>query len=759
MHFYKLTRVSYASPPLILLLAAHTGIAYAEESASPKELAPMSILGAPSQIYSTPGSAQYIDFESLREFSYNDINQVLRKVPGVYVRPEDGYGLFPNISLRGVDTTRSAKVTLMEDSILAAPAPYASPAAYYSPTIARMNGLEVMKGSSQIRYGPHTTGGAINFLSTPIPEEERIYLRAQYGAYNDWSTHAIYGNTHETKYGEFGYVFDAYVRGADGFQTIDAAPGFNNTDETGFTNIEPMIKMSWEPLTDMYQRFEFKYGYTDRESDTSYLGLTTEDLKSDPYRRYSSSRFDNIDQEQHRTYLRHIISPTDNFDLTTTAYYSHFKRSWYKLNDIRNIGGGSGHLSLSSALAGASGGVYPGDGLDCLRGQFDCGLRVRDNNRKYFAWGIQSEGTLRFNTENLNHELTVGLRYHNDQEARFQQEDIYTQDSNGAITNITYGVPGSQANREDEAKAVALFIEDRINIGNGWITPGFRYEYVKMLRRDFKKGTSGDASLNMFGGGLGGGYNFTDEWQAFGGVHVGFSPPSPGGAIKGLKQETSVAYEIGTRFASSDNVYSAEIVGFYTQFEDLIVVNNIGGTGSGVNDNFGTVGSGGIELSGHFDLGLANNWSFSNPYYMAFTYTNAKQQSEAQSTNASSIFSYGEKGNFVPYIPEVQFSTGTSLEFSNWGTGLSVSYVSETFTSASNVDQELNGAGDPDARFGKTDAYTIVDLEAHYNIRTGIQVFAGVHNLFEADYLATRQPHGPRPGTPRMWYTGIEFEL
>lgn len=759
MEFRKLTNASCVAPALITLLVPQVSILHAKEPLSPYELAPMSILGSPDAIFNTPGSAQYIDFESLKQFSYADINQVLRKAPGVYLRPEDGYGLFPNISLRGVDTTRSAKVTLMEDGILAAPAPYAAPSAYYSPTMGRMNGLEVMKGSSQIRYGPQSTGGAINYLSTPIPEEERVYLRAQYGAYNDFRVHAVYGDTQETKYGNIGYVIEGYFRGADGFQKIDAAPGFNRSDDTGFTNIDPMIKLSWEPLTDIYQKFEFKYGYSNKGANASYLGLSTEDFNSDPYRRYSSSRFDNIEREQHRTYLRHTIAPADNFNLETTAYYSHFKRSWYKLNDLRNIGGGAHNLSLSSALAGGSGGVYQGDGLDCLKGTFDCGLRVRDNNRKYFAWGIQTQGTLSFDTDQLNHELTVGLRYHNDQESRFQHQDIYWQNSDGTIGDVTYGAPGSQADREDEAKAVALFIEDRIKIGDGWVAPGFRYEYVKMQRRDFKKGASGETSLNMFGGGLGGGYNFTDEWQAFGGIHVGFSPPSPGGAIKGIKPETSVAYEIGTRFSSSDNVYAAELVGFYTQFDDLIVVNNIGGTGSGDNDNFGKVGSGGIELSGQFDLGLANNWSFSNPYFLAFTYTNAKQQSSAQSTKATSIFSYGKKGNVVPYIPEVMVSGGTSLEFTSWGASLNVSYVSETFSSANNVDEELNGENKPDARFGKTDEYTIVDLEAHYNMREGIKVFAGVHNLFDANYVATRQPHGSRPGSPRIWYTGIEFDL
>lgn len=761
MVHYKILKKAMYSAFAFLLVTTTTitkaDAVGAEEQSVPEVLSQVSIIGDPSAVYTIPGSAHYIDYESIREFSYDDINRVLRQVPGVYIREDDGYGLFPNISLRGVDTSRSAKVTLMEDGVLAAPAPYAAPSAYYSPTTGRMSGLEILKGSSQIKYGPHTTGGAINYLSTPIPYTERAFLRAQYGEDNEYRTHAVYGNSFENEAGRFGFLFEGYARGVDGFKTIDTAPGFNDTEDTGFQNIEPMVKLAWEPLTNMYQRFEFKYGFSDADADETYLGLSTADFRADPFRRYSASRFDNIEREQHRSYLRHFVSPTEDFDLVTTVYYNKFARNWYKLNDIRAaVGGLAANDSLSAALAGSQNGT----GLQCLQGNLACGLRVRANNREYYSTGIQSEGNLRFDTGQLKHDLTIGIRYHRDQEDRFQQNDVYNQDATGAITSITFGALGSQADREDEVSAYAVYMEDHIELGDWWFTPGVRYEYLDLERVDYNAGTTRETNLDMLGGGIGIGYNFTSELQAFGGVHFGFSPPSPGGAINNnLEEETSTGYELGLRYASNDSVLTAEAVGFLTEFEDLIVVNNIGGTGTGNDENFGEVDSYGLELSGQFDLGLAKNWAFSNPYFIAFTYTNAEQQNNSTSTDPESIFSFGSAGNKVPYIPEYQFSVGSSVNFARWGASVRANIVDETFTSANNVSAEVNGNGAADARFGKTDSYQIVDLAVYYDVKKDVQIFTGMQNVFDEEYIVSRQPHGPRPGAPRTWYVGFQLEM
>ena len=719
-----------------------------------KMLDKVMIIGNPANIEDMPGSAQVVTKEDIRQQNYDDVNRVLSKVPGVYVREEDGFGLFPNISLRGVDTTRSAKVTIMEDGVLMAPAPYSAPSAYYAPTVGRMSGLEVLKGSSQIKYGPHITGGVINYLSTPMPLRRTAYFKSLMGSFGELRTHVYAGNSVDTNAGQFGFLIEGYGRKSDGFKTIDEKADFRDGDDTGFTKKEGMIKLSWEPDTAIYQRLEFKYGRNRLDANETYLGLSEADFKADPRRRYSASRFDNMNTVQSNSYLRYSVSPTDNLDIFTTLYSTDFKRNWYKLKELRNVNGNK--IGLSAALAGAQN----SEGLDCLKGDTECTLRVRANNREYNAEGIESVSYYRFGSKSVQHEVSAGVRVHQDEVRRFQRDDDFSQATNGTISNRIPGTPGGAGDRLQQTKAVALFVQDSINVGRWTLTPGIRYEMLDQTYESPKGTQRGDNQMNLTAGGLGVAYQFDDSWIGFGGVHRGFSPPGPKGATtRNLKEETSTAFEAGARYTSRSRALAAEAVAFYTDFRNLIVVDNVGGAGSGDDENFGEATAYGLEVAAQYDAGVASSWKLRNPWYINLTYTNAEQQNDAQSTDAESIFSFGRKGNKVPYIPELQLSLGTGVESKYWGAFISGNYVSDTYTSANNVANQVNGRGDPDARFGKTDNYFVTDVSAFYRFSKTVKVFGGVQNFLDRKYIVSRQPHGPRPGMPRFFYAGIELTM
>ena len=100
------------------LMAVSTAAQAQDAARDVDTLEAMTVVGSAEAVWTLPGSAAYVDAEEFRERGYTNLTQILAKVPGVYVREEDGFGNFPNVSLRGADGTRSEKVTVMEDGIL-----------------------------------------------------------------------------------------------------------------------------------------------------------------------------------------------------------------------------------------------------------------------------------------------------------------------------------------------------------------------------------------------------------------------------------------------------------------------------------------------------------------------------------------------------------------------------------------------------------------------------------------------------------------
>ena len=120
------------------------------------EVGCMGLAGGAMDASEIPGSMQRLSSKALRTMAYADPIRTLHALAGLNLVEEDGFGLRPNIGMRGSGTDRSARVTLMEDGILMAPAPYAAPSAYYFPTMARMESVEVRKKeSNRVRSSNH----------------------------------------------------------------------------------------------------------------------------------------------------------------------------------------------------------------------------------------------------------------------------------------------------------------------------------------------------------------------------------------------------------------------------------------------------------------------------------------------------------------------------------------------------------------------------------------------------------------------------
>ncbi|HIA07044.1 MAG TPA: hypothetical protein EYN71_10165, partial [Flavobacteriales bacterium] len=67
----------------------------------PVVIASITMTGGNKGVNEIPGSAHYISPKEIQKYSYTDINKTLRAVPGINIQEEDGFGLRPNIGLRG----------------------------------------------------------------------------------------------------------------------------------------------------------------------------------------------------------------------------------------------------------------------------------------------------------------------------------------------------------------------------------------------------------------------------------------------------------------------------------------------------------------------------------------------------------------------------------------------------------------------------------------------------------------------------------
>ncbi len=688
-----------------------------------------------------PGSVSYLSPKALNKFSYTDINRTLRAVPGVNLQEEDGFGLRPNIGLRGTGTERSSKITIMEDGVLMAPAPYAAPAAYYFPTIGRMQAVEILKGSSQIKYGPYTTGGAINLISTQIPNEfaGRIDLLA--GSFGSTNLHASIGNSHKN----VAYLAEAYQYGSRGFKELD------NGGETGFDKKDYLAKIRVNTNEDagIYQSLTFKLGHVNEVSNETYLGLTQEDFDKTPYRRYFGSQKDQIITRQTQLSLTHRAEFSKTFNITTTAYRTELGRNWYKLDKVKDDNGTKTGISAilddPDTYSGAYRIITGGSSSN------SDALFVKANNRTYFARGIQTILGFNFDNTTLSQNIDLGLRFHEDQMDRFQWVDEYAMD-NGVMKLTNAGIPGTESNRIESARAFASYLQYRLDFGKFSATPGIRYENITLSRRDYGKNdperTGVDLSersnhVEVFIPGIGLNYNLNSNFNLFAGVHKGFSPP---GSKEGTKPEESVNYELGLRLSKQS--LSGEVVLFVNDYSNLLGTDLAAAGGGGTTEmyNAGEVLTKGLEFQLSYDLLSSDTYSsFRLPLSVVYTYTDSKFQNSFESENDS----WGKvtAGDDFPYLAHNQFTFIVALEHQKFNINLSGRYTDEMRT--------VPGQGViPDNE--KTDAFFVLDASANYAVYKNISLFVNSTNLTNKAYLVSRRPAGLRPGMPRAFMFGIK---
>lgn len=703
----------------------------------------VTLTGGEQGIKELPGSAYYLSPKEIEKFNFTDINRALRSVPGVNIQEEEGFGSRPNIGLRGTGVERSSKITLMEDGILIAPAPYAAPAAYYVPSFGRMQGLEVLKGSSQIKYGPYTTGGAINMISTQIPDTLTARVRLAAGSYGFRNLHTFAGNAHEY----FAYSVEAFQAAADGFKHLDngASTGFNKTDYLF------KFRVNTKKNAKVYQALSLKFGEANEHADETYLGLTKEDFERDPFYRYAGSQMDEINTKQRQFVATHYIKPAKFLTLTTSLYRTEFFRNWYKLDALKDSTGAK--VSIADLLEEPDG--Y-NDAFSVLNGTSGTGsskLTVKGNSRDHWAMGLQTQLGVDFNTGFIRHDIDLGFRYHQDEQDRFQYQDEYVM-TDGVMYLTKAGLPGTESNRLAFARAAATYLQYKLLIKQLSITAGIRHEHIYIQSKDFGKNDPDRTGVNLkkqsnevdaLMPGISLDYKINRKLAAFAGLHKGFTPP---GATEGAMPEESYNYEAGVKFYSKG--ISAQVVGFYNDYRNLLGSDMAatGGTGTGDLYNGGKAQIHGLEAFVMYDVLSHFSTKFLLPLTVSYTYTDAFFKTDFVSTfeDWNTVVS----GDRLPYLAQHQLALNLSLEHARFALNFSSKYVSDMRAEAG------QGAIPENV---KIPAHFVMDAGVQYHFNRHFTGFATVTNLADQVYVVALRPSGYRSGMPRAFQIGLKARL
>jgi Fe(3+) dicitrate transport protein len=695
--------------------------ARADDAAAPGELEPaITVIGDRIRLDTIPGSATLLDAEVLTESRVFTINEAMRKVPGIVARDEEGFGLRPNLGVRGLNPTRSSKMLLLEDGIPIAYAPYGDNASYYHPPVNRFERIEVLKGSGQIAFGPHTVGAVVNYITPSVPDDLTGRVVASLGNKNFGEINGQVGDT----FGDTGFIAHGTYKQTDGARD-------NMHFEVGDVNLKVAHQISEQ------QAITFRASAYDETSQVTYSGLTLAEWEVDPFQ--NPFKNDEMNAQRYGTSATHRYTLNPAVTFTTNAYYTFFNRDWWRQasNSTQRPNDSSDPACANMANLNAT-----------------CGNEGR--LREYWTAGLEPRGSVQHGLFGVDNVTDFGLRYHVEDQQRIQ--------ANGDLpTSRRVGTGRNAGIKEDSDRSVTAwsgFVQNRFDFGRWTVTPGVRFEHVDYERTDNLTGLAGDSQVEEIVPGIGATIEVLPQVVVFAGVHRGFGPPgvadivtAAGGSVD-LDAELSWNYELGLR-ANPSNGVAYEATVFRMDFENQIVPASVAGGSGATLTSAGETLQQGLELAGDVSSSAFVEWPVEVFARGSYTWLADAEYVGERYSNVSGFSTVSVTGNRLPYAPEHLFS-GTLGVRAPMGLEVAVEavYTSSAFTDDLNtIDVVANG------QRGEIPGYTVWNLTANYALPLcDCTVFATAKNLADKLYVADMS-RGLIPGMPRLVQAGFEVRF
>ncbi|MER3429341.1 MAG: Fe3+-dicitrate receptor [Pyrinomonas sp.] len=680
----------------------------------------------PEDVARTPGSVEIIDaktLESARPFTFSD---VLRRVAGVNVRDEEGFGLRPNIGIRGLNPTRSTKVLLLEDGIPFTYAPYGDNASYYHPPVDRFESLEVLKGSGQILYGPVTVGGVINYITPNPPTKPSGYLSLTGGNRDYFNGHFNFGGTWKNT----GLLFDLMRKQGEGARE-NTRSGLNDFN---FKSVSTFGAR---------QALTLKANYYGEDSMVTYSGLREDEYRANP--RGNPFRNDHFDGHRAGASATHAYIFSPDLTLTTSLYGSYFRRHWWRQS--------SNSAQRPNRLFNPTTRTGDPDCLSMADLLTTCGNEGR--LRRYYNFGIEPRFRANFSLADVRNEIDFGLRAHFEDQDRLQV--------NGDTPTARSGITVEDNLRRNQA--YSGFVQNRFIFGAFAITPGLRLEHVRYLRTNRLAnngaGVTGRTSLTQLIPGLGLSFSPSTAITIFAGVHRGFAPPrtediinnSTGGVVD-LDPELSWNYELGLRSAPKRGL-RFDATFFRMDYENQVVPASVAGGIGATLTNGGATLHQGVELTGRIDSAPFFDQTTNLYLRVAYTYLPAARFTGVRFSSISGFTRVSVSGNRLPYAPEHTLDAAIGLSHPRGlDAMLEATYIGRQFS------DDLNTVSPtPDGQRGLIPSYVVWNATVNYRLESWrTTFFVTTKNLFDRLYIVDRT-RGILPGSPRLIQAGLKWNF
>ncbi len=716
-----------------------------------------------------PGSAYVVNTQDIRQINPIGTQEILERVPGITAFSDDGIGNSRiSVGIRGLNPRRSSRVLILEDGIPIQPALYVYPNMYYNPPAERIDGVQVIKGSGTVKYGPQTMGGVINYY-TSRPKDvlsRDINLVIGENGYTSLFTELNGFGTDKIK-----SSIQLLGKKGDGFRQNNSFSQLNGTFKTNY-NISKN------------KNLYIKLGSNYENSNATYTGLTEWSFENDP--KFNPKENDNFKIFRSSLDIIHSEQINDKLIKTDKLFSSYFDRRWWRENDIFILATDYKNNLENPTFQSPDSPfnlVRTGNGTDnfgILRTFYVLGFeRQYALTSTFLNVPSKYEYSGRVYWERFIDDKKIGdapdsrdgIYYY---EAEICNDEILPAD--GSCSNFvdlnnnnTYDDSETVVGQSHNYETMALsgYLSNTTEFDFLILNLGMRFELFEQERIDRLNGSTylDQTTIELLPS-----ISFIKEFSTFsifGGVHKGFTAPSSG-ALKvtnfvldtdlDLKAEKSWNKELGIRSRGSSFI-DYEISFFNVDIEDMVAA----GRGAAFK-NLGKITTYGTELNSTLSFSTLSKIHLSH----TFLKTEVNEGVLSQYSFISSGGPVSIAGNELPYSPETTLIIGleqTLLKKINLR--LDYKYVSEVFTDFHNLDQSfISNIGIQ----GPVDSYSLINFSLNYEISDKIGFNIVGKNLMDRVYIGSRLHSNPDqrqanissgiiPGNRRQINIGIQFKF